>query len=98
MANLPKTELKKIARAAAGRLLGAAKVKDVDVIGSDALDEQPAYLFSFLFDGTLDPQHEALLRIRLRQKLRDELVARGDDGYPLITILGPLDWEKRQVA
>jgi hypothetical protein len=34
----------------------------------------------------------------LRQKLRDELVARGDDGYPLITILGPLDWEKRQVA
>ena len=38
MANLPKTELKKIARAASGRLLGAPRVKDVDVIGSDALD------------------------------------------------------------
>jgi hypothetical protein len=42
--------------------------------------------------------YSSQLRIRLRQKLRDELVAHGDYGYPLITILSPLDWEKRQVA
>ena len=98
MSHLPQTELKQIGRDAAQRVFGPGKVKDVEVIDIDASDNQPAYLFSILYEGARDAQQMALLRIRLDQKLRDELLARGDDGYPLISVLSPQDWDKRQVA
>lgn len=98
MSHLPQAERKQIGRDAAPRVFGTGRVKDVEVIDIDASDTQPAYLFSILYEGARDPQQMALLRIRLELKLRDELLARGDDGYPLISVLGPQDWDKRQVA
>jgi hypothetical protein len=37
-----------------------------------------------------------LMRIRLSQRLRDGLMARGDPGYPFIHILTRQDWDKRK--
>ena len=98
MTHLPDTELKKLGRKAAGHIMGRGKVKRVDVVsGADSTD-QPAHYFSFLLDQDRDRQVAALLRTRLAQKLRDELLAHDAPGYPYIRIRSEQDWDKRERA
>jgi hypothetical protein len=98
MAQLADSELTELGRDVARQLVGADTVKAVEVkTGFDSSDE-PAYHFWFRWDQDPDWQLMGLMRMRLGQKLRDELMARGDEGYPYIHILTPQDWEKRAGA
>lgn len=98
MAHLPDTELRRIGRKVAGHIMGPGKVKRVDVVTGQDSTDQPAHYFSFLLDQDRDRQVAALLRTRLAQKLRDELLAHDDPGYPFIRILSQQDWDKRERA
>ena len=79
-------------------MLGADKVKQVEVVaGPDSTDE-PAYYFWYQLDQDPASQSAALARVRLKQKLRDELLARGDTTYPYLRVLTKQDWDKRAGA
>jgi len=98
MARLADSELTELGRDVARQLVGADKVKAVEVeTGLDASDE-PAYHFWFRWDPDPDWPLMGLMRIRLGQKLRDELLSRGDASYPFIHILTKQDWDKRDGA
>jgi hypothetical protein len=98
MAQLADSELTELGRDAARQLVGADKVEAVEVeAGLDSSDE-PAYHFWFRWDPDPDWRLMGLMRLRLGQKLRDELMARGDPSYPFIHILTRQDWDKRAGA
>jgi hypothetical protein len=98
MVHLPETELQTIGRDVARSIVGAGKVSQVEVVTMPDSSDQPAYYFSFLFDQDRDRQRAALVRTRLAQKLRDELIARGDARYPFVRILSRQDWGARAGA
>lgn len=95
MTHVPDGNLEEIGREAA-RGVGAGKVERVEVVTGPDSSDRPAYFFSFLIEPDRDRQRAALIRTRLAQKIRDELVTRGDDRYPFIRVLGREDWGKRQ--
>lgn len=98
MERISENGLKDIGLEAARSVLGADKVEKVEVVcGNDSSDE-PAYYFSFLIDQARNLEQAGLVRTRLAQKIRDQLVRRGDDGYPYISILSRRDWERRERA
>lgn len=98
MNEIADAELIEIGRKAAGLVDGLGRVEDVKVrVGQNSTD-QPAYFFSFLIDRDRDREQAGLTRIRLIQKLRDELVARHDEHYPIVQVLNRTDWEKRESA
>lgn len=91
-------DLAEIGREAVQDVAGVGMVERVEVeTGHDSLD-RPALFFSFLIDRDRDRQRAGLVRIRMVQKLRDELIARGYDHYPIIQVLSRADWEKRAGA
>lgn len=90
-------QLSDLARRAAGAV-GIGNVSQVEVFtGRDSSDE-PALVFSFLVDQDRDRARAALLRTRLSQTLRDELLKRRDARYPIIRLFTERDWEKRERA
>ncbi len=98
MAQLSETDLKVLGRKAARQIWGPRKVKRVDVVTGPDSTNDPAHYFSFLAEEDGDRQVAALLRIRLAQKLRDELMAHDDASYPYIRVLSEQDWDKRERA
>ena len=92
------SELERLGFDAAQEVAGTDAVKQVEVASGVDLFERPAYFFSFLIDQGLAQHRAGLVRIRLMQKLLDELTARDDDHLPIIQILNQEDWEKRSVA
>lgn len=98
MASLSEAHLKEIGLHAAQDLVGAERVEQVDVVaGADSSDE-PAYFFSFLMHEGEDRQRAALIRTRLAQRIRDELIRRGDEVYPFVRVLRHEDWERHKLA
>jgi hypothetical protein len=96
--NVADDELEKLGRVAAETVAGASSVQEVEVArGEDSLD-RPVYYFTFLIELDRDRQRAGLVRTRIVQKLRDELVARGDGHYPIIRMLNRTDWDKRASA
>ena len=86
MSVLSLDEVRAIGRRAASEVAaGAAEVIEVDA-GPDAMGD-PAYYLSYRLDRKHDDEVELFLRIAHR--VRDMLVARGDDTYPLIELVGP---------
>jgi hypothetical protein len=96
MAELTATELEQIGREVAHAVVGADKVRQVEVVTGANWDGDPAYYFWYQFDSDPDWQRAADARIRLRQKLREELVARGDTSLPYTHVLDAQDWPKRK--
>ncbi len=98
MGETAETELLAIGREAARQVVGEDAGEHVEV--RDGLDstDQLAYYFTFLVDRDRERQRAGLVRTRLVQKLRDALMARGDDHYPVVQILDRADWEKRAGA
>jgi hypothetical protein len=83
---------------AAEHVAGPDAVEEVEVTpGEDAYD-RPVYYFSFLIHQERAQQRAGLVRIRLIQKLREDLVARGDSHNPVIQILSKDDWPNRADA
>jgi len=91
-------DLEKLGRTAAQQVAGKGVVKGVEVEPGEDPFERPIYYFSFLIEPRDASQRRGLLRIRLIQKLLDELTARGDEHYPVVRILNRLDWDRRKDA
>ena len=98
MIQITETELVEIGRTAAGRVAGLGTVDRVTVMTGQDSTDRPAYFFSFLIDKDRDPRRVGLARIRLVQELRDALIARDDEHYPIVEVLNRADWEKREGA
>ncbi len=84
--------LKKLGRDAAEHIAGTDAVGDVDVASGEDSSDRPVYYFSFLIDQDRARQRVGLVRTRLVQKLRDDLIALGDGHYPVVRILDRTDW------
>jgi hypothetical protein len=91
-------ELEKLGRDAARQVAGEGAVAQVEVVLGEDSSERPVYYFSFLIDQDRARQRAGLVRTRLVQKLRDELIARGDERYPVIQMLSRTDWDRRAGA
>lgn len=91
-------ELERLGRAAVQQIAGRGVVKDVEVEPGEDLSGRPAYHFSFVIEPGHAKVGAGLLRTRLIQKLRDELIARGDGHYPVIRMLSTSDWSRRKDA
>ena len=90
--------LLKLGRDAAEDIAGKDAVEDIAVVPSADYEYRPIYRFSFLLDQSRIVQRIGLVRLRLTQRLHDELIAMGDEHYPRIEILDRADWSKRAVA
>jgi len=92
------SDLEKLGLDAARQVAGADAVEQVEVVSGEDASDRPVYYFSFLIDEGRSRQRAGLVRTRLVQKLRDELITRGDGHFPVITILSRIDWDKRAGA
>jgi hypothetical protein len=92
------SELEELGRAAAVTVAGDAAVEQVEVEAGEDSSDRPVYYFSFLIDRDRSQKRPGLLYTRLVQKLRDDLVARGDEHLPVIRIFSREDWNKRANA
>lgn len=97
MSKIADMDLVELGRKAAELVPGLGTVERVKVTHRLDSTDRPAYYFSFLIERKGDREQAVQARIRLGQKLRDELLARDDDHYPYIKILNREDWEKREM-
>jgi hypothetical protein len=99
MTELSDAEVEQIGRDAAEDVAGAGAVLRVQVTpGLGSIDE-PAYFFSFVIDpGLARPHPPGMLHLEIDGKIRDALIARGDETYPFLTIITPAEWNHRAHA
>jgi len=95
MPQITMPELETLARSAANLVAGESSVEQVEVSPGIDPTGDPIYRFTFLIDQEHALQRAGNLRIRLHQKLRDDLLERGDDHYPDLQIIDRNDWEQR---
>jgi len=98
MHDLDDAELQEIGRQAAREVDGLGTVDAVRVTGRLDSADRPAHVFSFLVERDRDPQHNGLAYIRLVQRLRDALLARGDAQYPFVRLLDRTAWDRHSGA
>jgi len=98
MSAIDGSDLEKLGREAAEYVAGAGVVEQVEVTRGEDASDRPVYFFAFLIDQGRARQRAGLLRTRLVQKLRDDLVSREDGHFPVIQILSKEDWAKRANA
>lgn len=80
---------------AAREIAGPNAVDDVQVVEELDAEGSPAYRFDFLIDPAYIQLRPGLVRIRLGQRLRRDLTARGDAHRPLLRMLDRADWSRR---
>jgi hypothetical protein len=98
MSQLDEKALVALGRETADKFVGPEGATAVEVyVGQDSVDQE-AYFFSFLIDWNNKYQSLGELHIQLAQSLRDQLIARHDEHYPVVEIISPTDWRKRKVA
>ena len=93
-----RSDIEKLGYEAAQEVAGSDAVEQVEVVAGGDDSDRPVYYFSFLIDQSRARQRAGLVRIRLMQKLDDELLARGDEHRAVIRILDREDWGKRRDA
>jgi hypothetical protein len=97
MTDLSLDSVEKIGLEAAREVMGE-KIEEVEAEAGQDSSDRPAYFISFRIDPDQDRATAALLRTRLAQKIRDELIAQGDEGYPIIRMLNDEEWVRRARA
>ena len=99
MTELSDAELEQIGRNAAEEEAGSGAVLRVQVeYGLGSIGE-PAYFFSFVIDRDLAlPHPPGMLYLEIDGKIRDALIARGDETYPFMKIITPAEWNNRAHA
>ena len=90
--------LEKLGLDAARDIAGPDAVEQVEVVVGVDYFERAAYDFSFLIDPDRLRMRIGLVLIRLGQRIKDELTARGDEHHPIIRLLGRNDWPRRASA
>ena len=75
-----------IGREAAREVIGNIEIVDV----TTGINEEghPSYYFELHINQSKDRARASLLRTRLRQKIRDLLIADNDGKYPYVRIIG----------
>ena len=91
-------QIEELGKRAAAAVVGDGVFPQVRVESDEDDDFRPIYRFSFLIDRQHSSMRPGLIRIRLIQKLRDELVSRRDDHLPVIRILNQADWDQEARA
>jgi hypothetical protein len=92
MVELSDSDLLEIGRKAAAQVDDLGVVERVEVTMTFDSADQPAYFFRFLIEEGRDPNRTGLPRIRLVQKLREELDAHDDHHYPIVQVLNRAEW------
>ena len=80
---------------AARRIARGDAVEQVEVVASWDTWDRPVYNFSFLINEGRTQARLGLLRTRLVQSLRDELVKRNDAHFPILQFFNREDWDRR---
>ena len=91
-------DLSELGRLAAARVYGPERVKNIKVKTGEDFTGRPTHFFSFLIDQDRGDTNVGMLRIRLDQEVRDELMAHNDDHYPSIRMFDQADWNKVEGA
>ena len=91
-------QLEHLAQAAAQAVYGDAAVERVAVEEREDSSGAPAYYFSFVVKDPLGGPAPGHRRSDLRLRLRDALLAQGDEHYPFIEVLDPAGWARRAGA
>lgn len=91
-------DIERIGRDAAQDAASLAPVELVDVVSDIDFRDRPVYRFAFLVDENIDWKLSGRVRIRLEQKLRDELAALGEVRYPILQMLSRSELSKRAGA
>lgn len=73
----------------------AVEVLDADVEEVVGSDEEPALRIRLKVIHQASDRDWTLSRIRMIQKIRDELINAGDQRYPFVTVLTGKEWVKR---
>ncbi len=81
---LSHAELRSIGEKAIEEIVGG--VGNVEVVFGLNEEGDPAYFFDVAIDQDRDRARASLLRIRLRQKIRDLLLAEQDANYPYVRV------------
>ncbi len=89
-----------VGRSAAASVPELGKISDVEVSGIIDSSNEFTYLFSFLLDRQKNEGDRSVGKayIHLSQALRDGLMDRGDDRFPLIRLFTKENWAKRKRA
>ena len=92
--------LLEVGRSAAASVPELGEIGDIEVSGIIDSSNEFTYLFSFVLDRQEDDGNLSVGRayIHLSQALRDGLMDRGDDRFPLIRLFTKEDWAKRKLA
>lgn len=98
MSAFAEINLSELGRIAAARVCGSERVKDIKVKSGEDFTGRPTHSFSFLIDQDRNGTDVGMLRIRLSQELRDELMAHNDEHYPSTRVLDRVDWNKVEGA
>lgn len=70
----------------------------VEVRHVENAEGDPTYKFRFVMDQARVGEGSGRLRVRLGQKLRDELLAKGDEHHPMLELLSRDDWDRLRSA
>ena len=91
-------ELVEIARKAAQDVDGLGPVLDVAVRSDVDWTDKPVYRFYIKVDR--GPVHKNVARpsTMLELRIHDELIDRGDEHYPFVSIVGLADWDRVERA
>jgi hypothetical protein len=92
-------QIEELGQRAADAVAGAGVFPRVRVASDSDNESRPVYRFSFLIDvQKAAPEHLGLIRIRLIQRLYDDLAAQNDEHLPQIRLLNKADWEEEARA
>lgn len=70
-------------------------VQDAEVMETTGSDGEPALVLRLLIDHNRQDEAWTILRLRLTQRIRDELIRTGDNRYPFVMVLSKGEWAKR---
>jgi hypothetical protein len=99
MSDVAQIDLERLAREAADEIAGADSVHDAKVESGLDSQDQPAYRFVFVIDRSKVVGYQpGERRIALGIKIRDRLLAKGDETYPYLSIISPEEWRARSRA
>lgn len=90
-------DLEQLGLQSARLVAGEDAVEEVEVVEGYEFD-RPVYHFDVLIDADRSILRLGLVHARLMQKLRDGLIARDDEHFPVIRLLDCTDWDKRTGA
>lgn len=93
MSEINADELRRLALDVGREVGGEGTVEDVEVAPDMDFWGNPIYRFTMLVHPERSPLGPGLFRIRIGQRLKDELVARGEEHAPRMLMVSRPEWD-----